>query len=77
MTILKSNAERIEEIEQEISGVKSQYNITQFELDVMNSLKKLHFGSAKQNAILARIEIKVFGYSKELEPSKKGVVANV
>lgn len=62
--LLMTNAERIEDIEKEISGVKGQFGITQFELNVMATLKKQHHGSDKQERILAQIEIKVFGYSK-------------
>lgn len=69
--MLLTNADRIADIEKEISGVKSLYNINQFELDVMATLKKQKFGSVKQQAVLAGIEIKVFGYDREFEEKRK------
>lgn len=69
--MLLTNAERIADIEKEISGVKSLYNINQFELDVMATLKKQRFGSPKQQKILAQIEVKVFGYDREQEEKRK------
>ena len=70
--LLMTNAERIEDIEKEIRGVKGLFNITQFELNVMATLKNQHHGSDKQERILAQIEIKVFGYSKARMASRKG-----
>jgi len=57
--------DRVLAIEKEISGVKSLYSINQFELDVMKTLKDLTHGSVKQRAVLASIEIKVFGHTRE------------
>ena len=71
--LLMTEQERIEQIDAEISGVKSQYNINQFELDVLATLRKQRFGSAKQLNILAQIERKVFGRSFEMEPTKRKV----
>ncbi|ROH87971.1 hypothetical protein ED236_00310 [Pseudomethylobacillus aquaticus] len=61
---LPSLQTRIQLIEAEIDGVRSLYNITQWELDFLKSLKPLAFGSQKQLTALARIEIKVFGKSE-------------
>lgn len=57
-------SERIERLEAEIKGVKAQYDITQWELNFLDSLKKLRFGSDKQREILERLEKKVFGKSE-------------
>ena len=57
--------DRVADIENEIRGVKAQYNITQFELNVMETLKGQSWGSPKQRQILNEIERKVFGYSRE------------
>jgi hypothetical protein len=64
---LYTTKERIAMIQEEIRGVKSQYNITSFELKVMESMKNLSVGSFKQNKILEQIEIKVFGRSRAHE----------
>lgn len=55
--------QRIKRIQAEISGVVSQYDVTQWEIQFMNDLqaRDIAFGSAKQNEVLARIEAKVFG----------------
>lgn len=58
-------SDRVVDIEKEISGVKSLFHINQFELDVMKTLKDLTHGSVKQRAVLASIEIKVFGHTRE------------
>lgn len=54
-------SERIARIEAEISGVKAQSDITQWEINFLNNLKRLRFGSDAQRVILERIEKKVFG----------------
>jgi hypothetical protein len=64
---LYTTKERIAMIEEEIRGVKSQYNITSFEQSVMQTMKSLSVGSVKQNKILEKIEIKVFGRSRAHE----------
>lgn len=69
--LLMTEQERVEQIEAEISGVKSLYNITQFDLDVLNTLKKQRHGGAKQLKILAQIEVKVFGRDFDMEPTKR------
>lgn len=64
---LFTTSERIEAIEKEIRGVRSQWGITDFEFKVLESLKKLNFGSEKQLKILAAIEVKVFGRDRSLD----------
>lgn len=71
--LLMTNEERIKDIEKKIRGVKGIFNITQFELNVMATLKKQHHGSDKQERILSKIEIKVFGYSKSRMESRRGI----
>ena len=56
---------RIADIEKEIRGVKYQYGITSFEIQVMGTLKQQQSGSTKQLNILANIEKKVFGHIRE------------
>lgn len=63
--VLPNLSDRLDVIEKEIKGVKSLYNITQWELDFMKSLRGLKFGSDKQIAILRKIEVKVFGHDHE------------
>lgn len=67
MKTLPTIQERIQRILKEIAGVKSQCNITQWELDFMNNLVKhdIAFGSDKQKEVVARIENKVFGNDEE------------
>lgn len=69
--VLLTVSERVADIHKEISGVKSQYNITDFELKVLRSLENINVGSHKQRVILADIEKKVFGESRVLEPRNK------
>lgn len=59
--------QRIKRIQNEISGVVSQYDVTQWEIQFMNDLqaRNIAFGSDKQNDVLARIERKVFGAEEE------------
>lgn len=71
---LYTTRERISMIDEEIRGVKSQYNINQFELNVMDSMRNLSVGSAKQLKILEQIEIKVFGRSRAHEEKEKSHV---
>jgi hypothetical protein len=56
--------QRCDAIRKEISGVKSQYGVTQWELSFMKSIENHTWGTDKQQAMLARIEKKVFGHSK-------------
>lgn len=56
--------QRCDAIREEISGVKAQHEVTQSDLDFMTSIEHLTWGTAKQQAALARIEKKVFGHSK-------------
>lgn len=59
--------QRIKRIQDEIRGVVSQYNVTQWELQFMKDLqdKDLAFGSDRQIDVIARIERKVFGESSD------------
>lgn len=59
--VLPTLQQRLDAIEKETSGVASMYGITSWEKEFMKSLRPLKFGSDKQNAVLGRIEIKVFG----------------
>jgi hypothetical protein len=68
---------RCDAIRKEISGVKSQYGVTQWELDFMKSIEHLTWGSEKQQATLARIEKKVFGkseYEEAMQAKARGEV---
>ena len=65
MICQRKTHDRIADIEQEIRGVKSLYNITDFECRVMATLKTQQSGSDAQLKILASIERKVFGRVKD------------
>lgn len=66
-----TNKERIDDIEAQIKDVPYQnFNITEFEMKVLGTLKKQNHGSHKQELILAGIERKIFGRSKELDQSR-------
>jgi len=54
-------AERIQRINAEISGVAAQYGITSWERQFLASVGARRSLSAKQEAILEKIEEKVFG----------------
>jgi len=69
--LLMTLQERLEQLDKEIVGVKHQYEINQFELNVLASLRKLTCGSHKQLKILGQVETKVFGKSMDMEPTKQ------
>lgn len=52
--------ERVDRILAEISGVAAQYGITSWERDFLASVVALGRLSAKQEAVLGKIEDKVF-----------------
>ncbi|MDY0096403.1 MAG: hypothetical protein RBT80_27215 [Candidatus Vecturithrix sp.] len=52
--------DRIERINQEISGVSSLFNITSWEKDFLKSTESRSWLSDKQESILKKIEEKVF-----------------
>jgi hypothetical protein len=56
--------QRCEAIRKEISGVRAQFGVTQWEIDFMQNIENLTWGTEKQQARLAQIEIKVFGRSE-------------
>lgn len=62
ITILPSLQQRIKRIQDEIRGVVSLYNVTQWEIQFMADLqaRDIAFGSDKQIEVLSRIERKVF-----------------
>lgn len=62
---MRTTAERVERIEKETSGVHAQYGITSWELDFMRSVRSRNALSEKQEAVLAKIEDKVFGEEEE------------
>jgi len=64
MILQRKTKDRIADIEQEIRGVKSLYNITSFETQVMATLKTQDSASEKQFAVLDGIERKVFGKTR-------------
>lgn len=65
--VLPTLQQRIKRIQDEISGVVSQYNVTRWEINYMRDLqeKGIKFGSEAQNIVLDRIEKKVFGKSED------------
>jgi hypothetical protein len=65
VSFVASFRERIEKIEQEIEGVASQYGVTSWEREFLESVKERTRISDKQEAILSQIEEKVFSGSSE------------
>ena len=53
--------QRVERIHAEIDGVASQYGVTSWELNFLDSVVERATLSEKQEATLADIETKVFG----------------
>lgn len=53
--------DRVQQILDEIRGVSSLYGVTSWEKEFLNSIKGAASLSAKQEAVLKRIEEKVFG----------------
>ena len=53
--------ERVDRITAEVSGVAAQYGITSWEREFLASVAARTSLSAKQEAILAKIEQRVFG----------------
>jgi hypothetical protein len=51
---------RVEKIEQECDGVWSQYGVTSWERNFLESIKERSALSEKQEDILTKIEVKVF-----------------
>lgn len=52
--------QRVERIQEEISGVASQYGVTSWELTFLSSVAERHHLSDRQEEILSKIEDKVF-----------------
>lgn len=52
--------QRVEKVEAEIEGVASQYGVTSWEREFLESVKERTVLSEKQMAILKQIEDKVF-----------------
>lgn len=52
---------RVDRILAEISGVAAQYGITSWEREFLASVKERGYLSQKQDAILVKIEQRVFG----------------
>jgi hypothetical protein len=52
---------RVERLEEECDGVWSQYGVTSWERDFLESIKERSHLSERQQGILAEIEKKVFG----------------
>lgn len=53
--------QRVERIQEEISGVASQYGVTSWERNFLESVKERSALSEKQEDVLSKIEAKVFG----------------
>jgi hypothetical protein len=53
--------QRVEKVEEEIEGVASQYGVTSWEREFLESVKERTVLSEKQAKILEQIEEKVFG----------------
>lgn len=53
--------ERVDRINAEVSGVAAQYGITSWEREFLNSVRERGYLSQKQDAILVKIEQRVFG----------------
>jgi len=53
--------QRVERIQEEISGVAAQYGVTSWERNFLDSVAERATLSEKQEATLADIETKVFG----------------
>ena len=53
--------DRVEKVQEEISGVASQYGVTSWEREFLDSVAERNVLSDKQESILAKIEEKVFG----------------
>ncbi len=53
-------AERVKRIQDEISGVASQYGVSSWERGFLESVKERHFLTAKQEEVMRSIEHKVF-----------------
>lgn len=53
--------QRVERITDEIEGVASQYGVTSWEREFLESVGERATLSEKQEAVLSRIETKVFG----------------
>ena len=56
-----STRQRIERIEEECDGVWSQYGVTSWERNFLESVKERSALSEKQEDVLSKIEAKVFG----------------
>lgn len=52
---------RVEKLEEECDGVWSQYGVTSWERNFLESIKERSSLSDKQEDILTKIEAKVFG----------------
>lgn len=55
-----STRARVEKIEEECDGVWSQYGVTSWERNFLESVKERSALSEKQEDILTKIEVKVF-----------------
>ena len=64
-----TNKKRITDIDEKLAV--NSHGITAFERSVLDTMRKQDFGSQKQQEVLNRIEIKVFGHSRDKEEAKK------
>lgn len=53
--------QRVERIQEEISGVASQYGVTSWERNFLDSVSERATLSERQEDVLSRIETKLFG----------------
>ena len=58
---MPSIRQRVDKVDEEISGVASQYGVTSWELEFLESVKTRTVLTEKQMKILKSIEDKVFG----------------
>lgn len=71
--LMKGLQQRVNELQNEIKGVVSQTDVTQWEAQFLCDLqgKNVSVGSQKQRAIVERIEKKVFGEDYSYEQTTK------
>lgn len=67
--LLLTNADRIKDIDNKLA--LGEHKLDNFERSVLDTMRTQRFGTSKQQEVLNRIEVKLFGHARDKEAKKK------